>query len=398
MGKTYKKIVKKNGTKKSYSWKDLEKSDCRYLTNKHPKKHSTKLKKIALEEAIMWPTQDTDVEEDTPLEYVIVSGKGKDKYNRLLDINDVRLDEMKKNNVICQVLSPTASGLQGLKWVSDEFPIEKSREVNNYMFSKIKENPTHFKAFATLPMMYPKEAVKELERSVKDLNMVGALVNGNTIIYKDGKAEVLFYDTPEYDILWAKFVELDVPLYIHPTVYTSPGGMAKDPYVLNFYKKYPQLPASAWGFSIFLAEHILRLIISGVFDRFPKLKLIIGHLGEVLPWWAERFDHRMCVYKQELKQISKEDFKKNKLHLFSFPKLTINEYLRKNIYITTSGWFSDDALKYVINKVGIDRVMFSIDYPYEKQNIACEWIDNIDLPLKDKEKIAYKNAKRILKI
>lgn len=398
MTKTRKLINKQNKTRKSYSWNELQKSDCRYLTNKRIKKHTTKLKKIALEEAIMWPTQDDDVEENTPLEYIIVSGKGNDKYNRLLDINGARLDEMKKNNIICQVLSPTASGLQGLKWVSDEFPIQKAKEVNDYMYNKIKQNPSYFKGFANLPMMYPREAAKELERSVKELKMVGAMVNGNTVIYKDGKQEILFYDTPEYDILWEKFVELDVPLYIHPTVYSSPAGMAKDPFVIELYKDYPQLAASAWGFSIFLAEHILRLVLSGVFDRFPKLKLIIGHMGEVLPWWAERFDHRLCVYKQELKQISKSNFKKHKLPLFSIPKLTLNEYLRRNIYITTSGWFSDDALKYIINKVGIDRIMFSIDYPYEKQHIACEWIDNIDLPLKDKEKIAYKNAKKILKI
>lgn len=399
MAKTRKLINKQNKTKKTYSWNDLQKSDCRYVTNKKLKKHSKKLKKIALEEAIVWPTQDKDVDENIPLEYVIVSGKGNDKYNRLLDITDIRLKEMKKNNVICQIISPTASGVQSLNYKSIKYPVIKAFEVNNYMYEKIKDYPNDFKAFATLPMTHPKEAAIELERSVKELKMVGALVNGNQLLYKRGKQYVLFYDTPEYDVLWAKFVELDVPLYIHPTVYSSPGGIeANDPDVLEFYKLYPQLPSSAWGFSVNLAEHILRLILSGVFDRFPKLKIILGHLGEVLPWWAERFDHRLCVYKQELKEISKSDFKKYKLPLFSIPKLTLNEYLRRNFYITTSGWFSDDALKYVINKVGIDRIMFSIDYPYEKQNIACEWIDNIDLPFKDKEKIAYKNAKRILKI
>jgi len=400
MTKTIKKYTsKQNKTKKNYSWKNLQQVDCRYLENSKKKKNVVKLKKIALEEAIMWPTQDEDVDESTPLEYIIVSGKGYDKTNRLLDIKDTRLKEMKKNNVICQVISPTASGIQSLNHKSNIFPVKKSIEVNDYMYESIKDDPKHFKAFAVLPMTHPKEAAEELERCVKKLKMVGALVNGNQLLYKNGKQQALFYDTPEYDVLWEKFVELDVPLYIHPTVYTSPGGIeANDPDVLEFYKQYPQLPSSAWGFSINLAEHILRLILSGVFDRFPKFKLILGHMGEVLPWWAERFDHRLCVYKQELKMISKSDFKKNNLHLFSIPKLTLTEYLRRNIYFTTSGWFSDDALKYLIKKVGIDRIMFSIDYPYEKQSIASEWMDNVPLPLKDREKIAYKNAKRILKI
>jgi 2,3-dihydroxybenzoate decarboxylase len=390
----------KTKTIKSYSWKKLQSTNCRYANTSRVKNinKKTNLKKIALEEAIMWPSQDMDVNESPPLEYIIVSGKGKDKYNRLLDITDVRFNEMKKNNIICQVLSPTASGLQGLMYEGYDFPIEKAKEVNNYIHDKIKKVSTHFKAFATLPMMYPKDSAKELERCIIDLNMVGALVNGNTIYIKDGKKELLFYDTPEYDILWEKLVELDVPLYLHPAVYTSSGQFANDPSILNLYKNYPQLSASPWGFSIYLSEHIMRLILSGVFDRFPKLKIIVGHLGEILIWWAERFDHRLCVYKQELKEISKSDFKKHKLPYFSIPKLTLTEYLRKNIYITTSGWFSDDALKYAIKKVGIDRIMFSIDYPYEQQKIASEWIENIDLPQKDKEKIAYKNAKRILKI
>jgi 2,3-dihydroxybenzoate decarboxylase len=130
----------------------------------------------------------------------------------------------------------------------------------------------------------------------------------------------------------------------------------------------------------------------------PKLKLILGHMGEILPWWADRFDHRLCIYKNELNQISKNILKNDKLPIFKIPKLTLREYLKQNIYVTTSGWFSDSALKYVIDVMGIDRVLFSIDYPYEEQKIASDWIDNLDLPLEQKEKIAYKNAAKLLKI
>jgi 2,3-dihydroxybenzoate decarboxylase len=121
-------------------------------------------------------------------------------------------------------------------------------------------------------------------------------------------------------------------------------------------------------------------------------------MGEILPWWADRFDHRLCIYKNELTQINKNVLKHDKLKEFKLPKLTLREYLKQNIYVTTSGWFSDSALKYVIDIMGVDRVLFSIDYPYENQKIASDWIDNVDLPLEQKEKIAYKNAAKLLKI
>jgi 2,3-dihydroxybenzoate decarboxylase len=199
-------------------------------------------------------------------------------------------------------------------------------------------------------------------------------------------------------VLWKKFVELDVPLYIHPTVYASTDTLVPDKNLDSFYKKYPQLAANPFGFHHNLSQQVLRIVLSGVFDRFPSFKLILGHMGEFLPWFAERFDHRFCEYKLDLKQITKKQFKKNKFPVWVYPKLTLQEYLKKNIYITTSGWFSDSALKYAIEKMGIDRVLFSIDYPYEQQKTACDWMDRVPLSRKDKEKIAYKNAEKLLKI
>jgi len=350
------------------------------------------------------PIQEEDVNEKIPLEYVINSGKGNNTYNRLLDITDKRLKEMKDNNVIFQIISPTASGLQGLKKTSIIGQVKKAIEINNYMYNNIKDNPNSFKAFATLPMRSPIQAAKELERCVKELGMVGALVNGSDILFKTSKKSLkkiqvsLFYDTPNYDVLWKKFEELDVPIYFHPEVYPSTGSFIPDINLLDFYDKYPLLSGSSWGFTIGLAQHMMRLIVSGIFDRFPKLKIILGHMGEILPWMAERYDHRTCMYKANLKQISKSDFNKNKLVEFKIPKLSLSEYLRKNIYVTTSGWFSNDALEYVIKKMGIERVLFSIDYPYEEQNIACEWMDNVPLSFKDKKKIAYENTAKLLKI
>jgi len=395
------------------SWNTLQKTNCKYPNKPNNlNKPSTKIKKIALEEAITWPGQKQEVNEHSSLEFVINSGIGSESEsesksnstsnNKLLDITDKRLKEMDANNIIIQVISPTASGIQNLLLTKTSDQVIKAKEVNDYMYNQISNYTNKFKAFATLPMRDPYQASIELERCISKLGMVGALVNGYDILYLDLEPnptnKVLFYDTPEYDVLWKKFEELDVPLYLHPIVYKSINDQVPDKQLLDFYDKYPSLSASEWGFSSYLAQHVLRLIISGIFDRFPKLKLILGHMGEMLPWIAERYDHRLCIYKNELKQISKEEFKKNKLPEFIIPQLTLTEYLQRNIYITTSGWFSNDALEYVIKKVGIDRVMFSIDYPFEDQSDASDWMDNVPLSIEDKEKVAYKNAARLLKI
>ena len=384
--------------KNDYSWRSLEKKNCAYINKNSIKNPVKKLKKIALEEAIIWPTQSKDEVFRPILWYDVLAGKLLDKSPSEEDITGSRLDEMNKNNVVYQILSITASGIQNLRLKSPKAQINKSIEVNNYIYKKISYNTDRFKAFCTLPMGSPKEAAKELERCIKKLGMVGAIINGSQTIYNNSKAISLFYDTPEYDILWQKFVDLDVPFYLHPTVYDSPDSINPDLDYSELYKKYPQLAGSPFGFHHNVSQHVLRLMLSGVFDRFPKFKLILGHMGEYLPWLAERFDHRMCVYKQYLSSITEIEFNKQNLKSWTFPKLTLMEYLRRNIYITTSGWFSNNDLNYAIGKIGIDRILFAMDYPYELQKIACDWLDRVPLSISDKEKIAYKNAEKLLKI
>jgi len=346
------------------------------------------LKKIALEEAIIWPTQTADATVKVPIEYSVHK-------NDLLDITGKRLKEMDENNVLMQIISPTAGGLQKLNKGIGCSQIQKAQEVNDYMYNQIRSHPTRFKAFASLPTRHPVEAAQELERCVTQLGMLGALVNGPDTAFNE---KAIFYDGREYDVLWKKFVDLDVPLYLHPTIYTSIHDTKPDPIFLEFFTEFPSLQASPWGFSFYLAQHVMRLIVSGVFDRFPKLKIILGHMGELLPWWAERFDHRICMYKTEKNLAKEEDKKIYKWRDFPLPRLSVSEYLKRNIYITTSGFFSDDALLYAIQKMGIERVMFSIDYPFESQSRACEWMDRVPLSLKNKELIAYKNAAKLLKI
>ena len=385
-----------NKNENRYSWNALQIRDCRFPTKTKRENNIDKVIKITLEEAITWPNQNQNEHEKIPLEYLINTGKGFKKYNLLSNITGLRIQEMNENNVLYHIISPTAAGVNGLKAKTKAEQVKKAQEVNNYMHDQMLGHEDRLKAFCSLPMRDPEKAAIELERAIKELGMVGALVNGHDILPNEGKA--LFYDTLDYDVLWKKFEELDVPLYLHPTFYSAISNSFPDDNLLSFYNDYPQLAGSAYGFTSFLAQHMLRLILSGIFDRFPKLKIILGHMGELLPWIADRFDHRLCVYKNQLKEISNNKLKSFNLKKFYIPKLTLSQYLRKNIYITTSGWFSDDALEFVIKKVGIDRVLFSIDSPYEKQSIACEWIDNAQLSKSDKEKVAYKNAAKLLKL
>jgi predicted TIM-barrel fold metal-dependent hydrolase len=352
-----------------------------------PSPRST-MPKIALEEAISWPQQFEQEIVKLPIEEVLNELNG-----RLTDITGgQREKEMRENNIIMQIISPTAPGLQRFHSKSKKSQIKQAQFVNNYMAKKIKGR-AHFAAFATLPMRDPQAACVELERCVKDLHMVGAMVNGND--FYNGR--VLFYDTPEYDPLWAKFVELDVPLYLHPLVYGAVDG-TPDNHLSNFFDEYPFLAGSAWGFSMYTAQHVMKLIVSGVFDRHKKLKLILGHMGEILPWWAERFDHRLRKYKSDTAAYAALNKGGPKIKPLPLPQRLLTDYLRTNIWVTTSGWFSDAALAYVVSVMGVDRVMFSIDYPFEDQYAASEWLDKVPMPERDKKKIAYKNAMKLLRL
>jgi predicted TIM-barrel fold metal-dependent hydrolase len=403
--KTSSKSKRKNLSKSKrnpYSWTNLLKNSCSYVNDKKSQKNKNKktkkLKKIALEEAVIWPTQENDVKISYPLEFYVNTLPDN---NRLLDIENIRLKEMDKNNVHIQILSFTAPGIQALTTTDDNLKRKKCIEVNNYLALKIKKNPERFKAFATVPMSDPEFAVKELDRCITKLGMVGVLINGAEIkwSYNSNFSNGIsyFYDSSKYDIFWKKVEELDIPVYFHPDVFSSIVEKYPDKQLLTLYKEYPILAGSVWGFSFGLSLQIIRIILSGTLDRFPKLKFIIGHMGELLVWFSDRFDHRACVWLEE-KEFLGDNFSKSNTPNFKLPNLTLTEYLRKNFYITTSGWFSDDALDFVIKKVGVERVLFSIDYPYEKQSIACNWIDNLSLKKKEKELIAYKNAYKLLKL
>ncbi|EXJ55321.1 2,3-dihydroxybenzoate decarboxylase [Cladophialophora yegresii CBS 114405] len=248
-------------------------------------------------------------------------------------------------------------------------------EINDYVAATIKDMPDRFGAFATLSMHDPESAAKELRRCVTEYVFKGALVNDTQPAGLDGD-EMIFYDDPSWDTFWATVAELDVPFYLHPR---NPTGSHYE----KLWAQRKWLIRPPLSFAQGVSLHLLGMVTNGVFDRHPNLKVIIGHLGEHIPFDLWLINHWF------------EDVKKP---LGLSCKKTIREYFAQNIWITTSGHFSTPTLRYCIEEIGVDRILFSIDYPFESFPDACNWFDAVDLDTADKIKIGRDNAKKLLKL
>lgn len=281
---------------------------------------------------------------------------------KLTDFDEVRLGEMDKAGIDLVILSQSGPGVQAEPVTSAA--ISRAQQNNDFLAEQIARHPTRYAGFATLPMQDPHAAAVELERAVKKLHFKGSLVNGHT----NGK----YYDDRSYDPFWEKMQELDVPMYLHPI------DAHIQPFALN---GHPELTGATWGWGVETATHALRLLFGGVFDRFPRLKLIIGHMGEGLPFQRWRFDSRFPVYPHGIE-------------LARAP----SEYIGSNILITTSGVCSPHALCGAIGEMGAEAVLFSVDYPYESSEIAANFIEQAPLDEATRQMVAYKNAERIFKL
>lgn len=210
-------------------------------------------------------------------------------------------------------------------------------------------------------------ASDELKRCVEELGFVGAMINGQT--------NGVYLDDERYVPFWERVVQLGVPVYIHPA----------DPYVQPYVLEgYSVMQRAVWGWSIDNSSHFLRLLFSGLFDRLPELTIILGHMGETLPYFARRIDSRYAATTApDTPRLKKKP----------------SDYFRSNLIITTTGLCQDSSLQCAIAEMGEDRVLFSVDYPYEDAKEAAEWIEGT--PLTDdaqREKICYKNAERVLRL
>jgi len=280
---------------------------------------------------------------------------------KLLDLSTIRLAEMDEAGIDIQVLSHSAPGLQRVDELSS---VELARRVNDRLYQTVQGNPARFAAFAALPTAVPEAAPAELERAVLKLGFKGAMIHGLT-----GE---LFIDDKRFWSIFRCAEELNVPIYLHPA---EPHPAVVNAYYADYIKSHPILMRAAWGFTFETGTQAVRLILSGAFDVFPRLKIILGHLGEAIPFLLERIDASF------LRDSQMKEFRK---------------YFREHFFITTSGFFSDTALRCCVEELTVDRIMFSVDWPYVSSKSGTDWIKKTQLSEEERAKIMYQNAAKLL--
>jgi predicted TIM-barrel fold metal-dependent hydrolase len=284
----------------------------------------------------------------------------------LPEIGERRLKSMDEVGVTVQVLSNNGPGPD---LVPGADGIAIAREMNDHLAGAVARHPDRFAGFAVLPMQSPHACAAELQRCVKELGFVGAMVNGTT--------EGRFLDHPSYDSLLAAAVDLDVPIYIHPHIPPEPVRQA-------YYSELPVnaarvLETAAWGWHSETAIHVLRMVMAGTLDKHPHLKLIIGHMGEMLPVMLARIDEVAALDCDHLKR-------------------SISRTILDQVWVTTSGVFSEPPFLAALLTFGIDRIMFSIDYPYSSNAKGRAFLDRIALAPDDMAKLTHRNADALLKL
>ena len=289
----------------------------------------------------------------------------------LLDFRQKRIGVMDQYNIQMMILSLNAPAIQAIP--EPKRAIEISLRSNDILAEEVNRLPDRFAGLAALPMQSPEVAIEELERCVKDLGFIGILVNGFSQI--DDPESAVYLDLPQYRDFWKKVEELDVPFYLHPR-----NPLPSD---ARIYDGHPWLLGPTWAFGQETAVHALRLMCSGLFDDCPNLKIILGHMGEGLPFNLWRVDNRNAWVNEPP----------------SYPaKKAISHYFQENFYITTSGNFSTPALLTTMLEVGVDRILFSTDYPFEAVSHAANWFDNLDISKNDMKKIGRENSKMLFKL
>jgi predicted TIM-barrel fold metal-dependent hydrolase len=285
--------------------------------------------------------------------------------DKLFDVGNDRVADMDAAGIEMQVLS--LSG--GMDKLDPAIATALARDTNDKLAVAVQAHPDRFAAFATLALQEPEKASLEFERCVRQLGFKGALVNGTS--------NGLFLDHRRFTPLFETAQALDVPVYLHPAPPPDEvkrayyGGLPGD---LGFV-----LSTAGWGWHVETGMHCLRLIVSGLFDRFPKLKIIIGHMGEALPYYIIRADDFLA---------------QSTMHL----KRRVSEYFREHFYITTSGCFSLPPFLCAFQIVGADRILFSVDYPYNSNTLGRAFLDALPVSTEDKVKISHGNAVRLLKL
>ncbi len=295
-----------------------------------------------------------------------VGGRYANLMGRLCDVGAKRLAEMDAAGIDMQVLSLTAPGVEQMETAD---AIVMARDTNDYLADAVRKHPTRFAGLAAVPTGAPDKAAEELERRVRKDGFKGAVING----HNRGR----YLDDRFYWPILERAEALNVPIYLHPTpppqavIDVSYGGFA--PMVTDM------LAGGAWGWHIETAVHVIRLIVGGVFDRFPKLQFVIGHMGEGLPFMFQRFD----IIPMEVTKL----------------KRPILAYLKENVHYTFSGFnFPPAFLDLLLELGGVERIMFSADHPYQSMPQARAFLEQIPVSAADKERIAHGNAERLFRL
>jgi predicted TIM-barrel fold metal-dependent hydrolase len=295
-----------------------------------------------------------------------VAGRGEEVAARLLDVGEGRLAAMDAAGIDLQVLSSTAPGTQHLPPAAS---VDASRRLNDQLAEVVAAHPDRFAGFASLPTPAPEEAGKELVRCVEELGFVGAMVHGHT----QGR----FLDEPGFAPILAAAEDLGVPLYLHPTL---PPPAVRDAY----YAGLPEAVAATlagpgWGWHAETALHVLRMVVGGVFDRHPRLQLIVGHMGENLPFSLARADATLSPVATHLAR-------------------RVADYVHEHLWVTTSAYFTLPPFECARSVIGIDRMLFSVDYPFADPLAGRRFLDGLPVPPADREKLAHGNAERLLRL
>lgn len=290
---------------------------------------------------------------------------------RLLDIHEKRLRLMDAHGIEMMLLSLNAPAVQAI--ADPKKANEIAVKANDYLAEQVAKRPDRFQALAALPMQDPDIAIRELQRCVKDLGFVGSLVNGFSQINDLNVA--VYYDLKQYWPFWAENEKLDVPFYLHPR-----NPLPAD---AKIYDGHPWLLGPTWAFGQETAVHSLRLMASGLFDQHPNLKIVLGHMGEGLPYSMWRVDNRNGWVKEPPRYPAKKK---------------LGEYFQNNFWLTTSGNFRTQTLIDAILEIGADRILFSTDWPFENIDHAADWFDVATISEADRIKIGRTNTEKLFKL
>ncbi|MDZ8104915.1 MAG: amidohydrolase family protein [Nostoc sp. DedQUE12a] len=351
------------------------------VTNDTTKFSKTVFKKIAIEEAFATPELfdewrkllATDAEKEPGFQKLykpfLSSSATKEIRDRLTDVGAGRISDMDRYGIDMQILSITSPGIQVF---SANKAVDLAKKCNDRLAEFIHAYPQRYAGLAAIAPQAPDKAACELERAVKDLGMKGAIINSHT------QGEYL--DRSKYWVVFETAEALDVPIYLHPRT--------PSPEMIKPFLSYG-LEGAGWGFAVETSTHAMRLILSGLFDRFPKLKFVLGHLGEGIPFWLARIDSRFANETWTKMDDSSRIKQRQK---------TPSEYFMDNFVVATSGVNWPPALMFALSVLGSERILFAIDYPYESTAKAVEGIDNTAMSDIDRKKIYHLNAENLFKL